>query len=80
MVGVCAYKPVPVILLAVSVVMLANALDATRTDDAARAENFISFPFRIFKSENVLNDLSESEFRHSDIERGERCYLCELVA
>jgi hypothetical protein len=38
-------------LVAVSVVMLAKALDATRTDDAARTVNFISFPFRIFKSE-----------------------------
>lgn len=47
MVGDCAYTPVPVILLAVSVVMLANALDATRTARTAElfcnAANFISF-------------------------------------
>jgi hypothetical protein len=64
--------------------MLANALDATRTAVTAEifcnAENFISFPFRIFKSESVLNDLSESELRHRDIERGGRCFLYELVA
>ena len=57
MVGACSYTPVPVILLAVSVVMLANALDATRTAVTAElfcnAVNFIFFPSR-FLSENIF--------------------------